>query len=924
MADPTFFDLFKSTWAQNGLTEGITDLQYKTGWSFIGSVPPSVEQFNKVQQTTDERLAWLYKQLDGLAAVTGRPLAATSLDALSYAQQNLNATNLKAGTVPVARLSGTASTLTAGAAQKLATARTIATTGDATGSGSFDGSANLSLGLTLSPSGVTAGSYGNANAVPTFTVDAKGRVSAAGEIAVGNAATATKLATARTFSVTGGATASGVSFDGSGNVALNVTALDVSKANVGTLPVTRGGTGVATVAAGAYLTGAGAGAMVPRTPAQVLADIQALPKAGGDVSGPVFLGAGATIGSEYGTTTLGKTAHILLPDGGGFSSNAGTVQGAMKITLPPASLNANTMLRLRVEVFEYSADLPVTILINGYVQTTKAWARTSATILAGAVSSDFPVRFGNDAAGIPCIWIGDVSKGWLYPTVTIAEVLAKYNANGATVAAWGVNWKVEPVTAFETVSSTLLSGNLAFGRTDVANVAGLQDALVQKANAGLILTAGNGLTGGGTLAANRTFTLGTPGTLTATTSNAVQSTSHSHALDTQTSATDATAGRILLAGAFGLGGVAPGMTAYGFASDFNAIDGANVFVTIDKAMANGPLGAAAIAYVGQLRVSRRSLPGGVSVVQELFASDTSWIRFGSGDAGSTVWAKWQKQLTEQNLNVQTGANDTTTGRILTAGSAFGLGALSALGTADLNTAKVPGLHGQPLSSNATVDRNYPVGVAGTLLVISGGNDITSQLYCTYNTGALFTRACYRDSWSKWKDVLTSDALTGSVSYFATASAPAGWVKANGAAVSVSTYADLAGVLYVGNALNATAEFGYRCTSATSPGTTRSITGAYIVLPDLRGEFLRGWSDGRNVDAGRILGTTQAGMIESHDHDLPTSTDANGDRGTINDSSFGINTPNNEAPIIGFRAYVDPTGGAETRPRNVALLACIKY
>lgn len=209
-------------------------------------------------------------------------------------------------------------------------------------------------------------------------------------------------------------------------------------------------------------------------------------------------------------------------------------------------------------------------------------------------------------------------------------------------------------------------------------------------------------------------------------------------------------------------------------------------------------------------------------------------------------------------------------------------------------------------------------------MISGGNDITSQLYCTYNTGALFTRACYRDSWSKWKDVLTSDALTGSISYFATASAPAGWVKANGAAVSVSTYADLAGVLYVGNALNATAEFGYRCTSATSPGTTRSITGAYIVLPDLRGEFLRGWSDGRNVDAGRILGTTQAGMIESHDHDLPTSTDANGDRGTINDSSFGINTPNNEAPIIGFRAYVDPTGGAETRPRNVALLACIKY
>lgn len=273
MADPTFFELFKATWAQNGLTEGITDLQYKTGWAYIGSVPPSVEQFNKVQQTTDERLAWLYQQLEGLAAVTGRPLVATSSDALSYAQENLNATNLKSGTVPVARLSGTATSLTSGAATKLATARTIAASGDATGSAAFDGSANVSLALTLASSGVTAGTYGNANALPTFTVDAKGRVSAAGEVAVGNATTATKLATTRQFSVTGGATAAGVSFDGSGNVALDVTALDVSKATAGTLPVTRGGTGLGTVAAGSYLMGAGASSLVQRTPAQVLSDI---------------------------------------------------------------------------------------------------------------------------------------------------------------------------------------------------------------------------------------------------------------------------------------------------------------------------------------------------------------------------------------------------------------------------------------------------------------------------------------------------------------------------------------------------------------------------------------------------------------------------------------------------------------------------
>ena len=59
----------------------------------------------------------------------------------------------------------------------------------------------------------------------------------------GNAGTATKLATARAISVTGGATAAGVNFDGTGAITLNVTALDVSKATAGTLPIARGGTG---------------------------------------------------------------------------------------------------------------------------------------------------------------------------------------------------------------------------------------------------------------------------------------------------------------------------------------------------------------------------------------------------------------------------------------------------------------------------------------------------------------------------------------------------------------------------------------------------------------------------------------------------------------------------------------------------------
>lgn len=136
--------------------------------------------------------------------------------------------------------------------------------------------------------------------------------------------------------------------------------------------------------------------------------------------------------------------------------------------------------------------------------------------------------------------------------------------------------------------------------------------------------------------------------------------------------------------------------------------------------------------------------------------------------------------------------------------------------------------------------------------------------------------------------------TGAVFWFAASSAPTGYLECSGDAISRATYATLFAV--VGTV------FG------SGDGSTT------FNLPDLRGEFVRGWDDGRGVDTGRAFGSTQADELKSHTH-TTDSFDAATSGGLNSFGTYG-NVPN------GNKA-TNATGGAETRPRNVALLPCIK-
>ena len=98
--------------------------------------------------------------------------------------------NGQTGTVNITRVNE------AGTADKLKTARTIALKGDATGSTTFDGSANKDINVTLANTGVTAGTYNN------VTVDAKGRVVSASNIKTSVVSEITGNGTQTEFNIT--------------------------------------------------------------------------------------------------------------------------------------------------------------------------------------------------------------------------------------------------------------------------------------------------------------------------------------------------------------------------------------------------------------------------------------------------------------------------------------------------------------------------------------------------------------------------------------------------------------------------------------------------------------------------------------------------------------------------------------------------
>ena len=163
---------------------------------------------------------------------------------------------------------------------------------------------------------------------------------------------------------------------------------------------------------------------------------------------------------------------------------------------------------------------------------------------------------------------------------------------------------------------------------------------------------------------------------------------------------------------------------------------------------------------------------------------------------------------------------------------------------------------------------------------------------------------------------------GTVQYFANITPPNGYLECNGAAVNRTTYAELFNAIGI--------------TYGAGNGSTT------FNLPDLRGEFIRSYDNGKGSDPGRVIGTFQSPSPLVHDDTAGAAaqdTDFSMDNaatalsdpwptatvGSIPNAYWGRG--NAASPVGNWVVYSGANAQgmiSGSRPRNVAMMPCIKY
>ena len=173
------------------------------------------------------------------------------------------------------------------------------------------------------------------------------------------------------------------------------------------------------------------------------------------------------------------------------------------------------------------------------------------------------------------------------------------------------------------------------------------------------------------------------------------------------------------------------------------------------------------------------------------------------------------------------------------------------------------------SSTANVKTRLGIGTTGQVLTVAGGVP----------------------SWAA-----AAGIPSGVIIFHGANTAPTGFLKANGAAISRSTYADL----------------------FTAIGTTFGVGDGSTTfnVPDMRGYFARGWVDDGTINSGRAFGSTEVASALAYNRSGASNFPISG--GSDFDSTA------NASGGSGTSGNIETLQFGRVRPYNVAFLACIKF
>ena len=480
-----------------------------------------------------------------------------------------------------------------------------------------------------------------------------------------------------------------------------------------------------------------------------------------------------------------------------------------------------------------------------------------------------------------------------------------------------------------------------------ANKTSADQALALKADKAVRMIAGAGLSGGGDLSADRTIALATPSTLNGSTTNWVGNgaTGHTHEL---AKATPTLAGVAKLVNVLDSSATDAAVSAamakklhdeklpktdlkftrpqvLGGASDVN-LDLSSRQSIIDNLGAsyinNGFMQAVyhntgVMHNIANLPLSVKSpiqldfyLMGGYSFIDCHYVFLNRSFRSRINWNSDTFVLDWKENLNDQN-GVMLSGNQTVGGlKTYSSHQSFADGLRVSVPTKETWAVLAVDNTGVYLS-NPESNKHLKLNDNGDLQY-GGGKVFTyldrSDSYTLNDTTKLATsRALY---------LAYADARTpsGQVAFFAGQDAPAGWLKANGAAVSRTVYAALF------------AAIGTRY-GAGDGSTTFN-------LPDLRGLFLRALDEGKGIDVGRVLGSHQTDAMQRWFAEFTYQRAQINGVETVNggiqfvSTAYGTPQPASNGWAVS-RAIIGPDVNdsarvaGETRPTNMALLACIK-